>query len=76
MKWEGLSQEAKEVMDELGDFGPTVNASNRTVKGQMARWQDGEIYRVYHTSDYLRKIASACEEVADWLDKRAEEEGK
>jgi hypothetical protein len=30
--------------------------------------------KAYFSSDDLRQIAAACNEVADWLDKRAEDE--
>ena len=35
MKWEDLSELARDVMKDLGNFGPTVNAQAREVKGAM-----------------------------------------
>jgi len=55
-------------MEELGNFGPTVNAANREVKGYM---EDGKIY--WRSKD-LREIAESCIAVANWLDLRAEQQ--
>lgn len=63
------SSSATRWMTELGNFSPTVNVENRCVKGHLA---DG---RTYFDSDELRSIAKACNEVADWLDNRAKENG-
>ena len=66
--WRELSADTLAVMAELGNFGPTVNVSDRLVKGYM----DG---KVYWSSDDLRGIAAACTEAAAWLDDRANGEG-
>ena len=72
MEWiNGVSLNAKEVMDTLGNFGPTVNARQKQVKGYTMDSDTGECGNVYYSSDELRLIASGCTEVADWLDKRA-----
>lgn len=68
MKWEDLSIDARQWMRDLGEFGPTVHAAKREVKGYGI---DG---KTYYTSEDLRGIAAACTEVADWLDRRAESE--
>lgn len=65
MEWEDLSEYTRVTMEELGDFGPTVNVKNCEIKGYM---QDG---KVYWNSVDLRAIANSCIEVADWLDNRA-----
>ena len=76
MEWiNSISLNAKAVMDALGNFGPTVNAKDKQVKGYAMDSDTGECGKVYYTSDDLRHIASGCTEVADWLDKRAEREG-
>ena len=70
--WDELSENAKCEMLNLGNFGPTVHAANREVKGYMLD-PDGEAVNAYYTSDDLRQLASACVEVAEWLDERAAE---
>lgn len=75
MDWEkDVSEKARETMKFIGGFGPTVNAQNREVKGYMMVDDGG--YSVYIDSSRLREIAAGCNEVADWLDRRAECEGK
>lgn len=66
MQWEDISENAGYWMEFLGNFGPTVHVNNREVRGYM----DG---RTYLTSNDLRELAIALNEVADWLDKRAEQ---
>lgn len=70
MEWTDLSEKARDWMKDIGDFGPTVHAANREVKGSVAD-ESGELCKAYYTSDELRSLAAACTEVADWLDKRA-----
>jgi len=67
--WSNTSELARDVMNGLGDFSPTVRAGDCMVKGHMAS-EYGEDGRTYWTSDDLRRIAQACNEVADWLDAR------
>ena len=74
MEWEELSAKAQETMKFLGDFGPTVNAQNREVKGYMHDDEGGG--KVYLSAVELREMAASCIEVADWLDKRAEHASK
>lgn len=70
MDWEAISEKARDVMKELGHFGPTTRAEEGLVKGYMA-CDDGDDGRCYWSSDDLRKVAAGCIEVADWLDARA-----
>ncbi len=72
MEWiNDLSKNALETMEELGNFGPTVHAKYREVKGYKMDANDGECGKCYYNSTDLRNIAAGCIEVADWLDKRA-----
>lgn len=71
MDWDkDISTEAKGTMKFIGDFGPTVHAQSREVKGYMHDGAGGG--KVYLDAGELRVIAASCIEVADWLDKRAE----
>ena len=71
MDWDkDISNSAKGTMKFLGDFGPTVHAQNREVKGYMHDDEGGG--KVYLDAGELREIAASCNEVADWLDKRAD----
>lgn len=75
MNWEqDISWESQETMRFLGNFGPTVHAHNKEIKGYMLdSFGDGGC-KVYLTSRELREISLAFNEVADWLDKRAEKD--
>lgn len=75
MNWEDISENAGYWMEFLGTFGPTVHVNNREVKGYMLT-EGREDCRTYLTSSDLREFASALIEVADWLDKRAEQGNK
>lgn len=66
-KW---SDNAAEQMEFLGNFAPTVRPEAKEVKGYMLD-KDGDGVRVYLEPGYLRLIASACNEVAEWLEERA-----
>ena len=71
MDWDkDISNSAKGTMKFLGDFGPTVHAQSREVKGYMHDDEGGG--KVYLDAGELREIAASCNEVADWLDKRAD----
>jgi hypothetical protein len=72
VNWDDLSESARAALKDLGNFGPTVTASHRLVKGYMAN-DDGDTVSVYYTSRDMREMAKAFVEVAEWLDKRAEE---
>ena len=71
MQWEDLSDNAKEIMLNLGGCLPTETPSDRWVEG-WANGRYGETVTIGYSSHYLREMAAACLEVADWLDKRAE----
>lgn len=67
MDWKSdISSSTKEWMKFLGDFSPTVYTQTRELKGRI---RDD---KVYLDSGELRELAKACNEVAEWLDKRAE----
>ncbi len=68
-EWEDLSDNARDTMEGLGNFGPTSNPLNAEVKGYVA-CEPGEDGRTYYGPDDLREIAAGCIEVADWLDAR------
>lgn len=70
--WDELSDNAREFMRDLGNFGPTTNVGYREVKGYMLD-PDGDAGKVYYNSSDLRQMALAAVEVADWLDERAAE---
>ncbi len=63
-----MTVEELDALEFLGDFGPTVNVMDCTVKGSM----DG--YKVYLSSTELRQLATSLSSVAQWLDERATEE--
>ena len=69
-EWGKLPTNALDVMKELGNFGPTVNAAHREVKGYMLD-DEGDGVSRYWSSDDLRNIANGCNDVAEWLDQRA-----
>lgn len=70
MNWSELTQETRDVMEELGNFKPTNTSKNKEIKGYK---QDGEgTVSIYYNSSDLRIVAAACIEVAEFLDKRAE----
>lgn len=70
MKWDSLSNLTLSVMRNMGGFGPTSKPEDRQVKGYTIG-PDGEGGKSYYDSGELREIAAACNEAADWLDKRA-----
>jgi hypothetical protein len=71
MQWEDLSDNAKEIMLDLGNLLPKETPSDREVEGWVCG-EFGETVTIGYSSHYLREMAAACLEVADWLDKRAE----
>lgn len=71
MDWnKDLSETAKEWMEKLGDFSPTVNVRDKLIKGYMYDGS-GDDSRVYFDSSDLKGLAAACLEVSDWLENRA-----
>lgn len=71
MNWEDISDNAREVMKELGNFGPTRNPLEALIKGYMA-CEEGDDGRTYYDPTDLHKIAEGCMEVALWLIHRKE----
>lgn len=65
------SKLCNEWMRFLGNFGPTVHADRRQIKGYMIDPEDGEGGKVYLDSNELRALAEACIQMANWLDARA-----
>lgn len=71
MDWNtDISSLAKTWMKFLGNFGPTAKEESRELKGYMHNDEGGG--KVYLDAGELRELAAACNEVAAWLDKRAE----
>lgn len=68
-----LSKNAKVWMKFLGDFSPTSSEIRKELKGYMH--DEGGGGKVYIDAGELRELAQSCNEVADWLDKRAKENG-
>lgn len=68
-EWKELNPRTLELMDEFGNFGPTANPLEGTVKGYMLG-EDGEGGKTYFDSKDLREFAKAFEEVAAWLEDR------
>lgn len=73
MNWDDVSLFARQWMADLGNFSPTVHPEKREVKGWTHDYECGGVQKTYWTSEELRGVARACGEVADWLDKRANE---
>jgi len=73
-EWKDLAPATLEAMKTLGNFGPTVRKADRLIKGCMLTSDGSADFRVYFDSDELRAIAIACNEVAAWLDERANKE--
>lgn len=73
-QWEELSQNALNVMRDLGNFGPTIPPSKCEVKGYMLDAEDGGASKTYLDADNLRDYAEGLCEVADWLEERAAQE--
>lgn len=69
-EWKELSESALSTMQFLGNFGPTVHANQREVKGYMYDDEGGG--KVYLCSGELKTMAADLTEVAAWLDERAE----
>ena len=70
MKQQPISKEAESTLELIGDFGPTVHAEDRRIKGWVHS-EDGGRDKHYLDADQLREMAKHLVEVADWLDKRA-----
>jgi hypothetical protein len=72
MKWEDLSESARDAMRELGGFEPTRHPESKTLRGTMYDADYG-VDTAYFSCEKLREFAAAMVEVADWLEKRAQE---
>ena len=71
MEWDDVSEKSRDWLKLFGNFGPTVMADKRELKGWT---QDEEgVSKTYLSADELREAAAAFVEAADWLDKRAQE---
>jgi len=68
--WTEVSEVSRQWLKTIGDFGPTVHAKSRELKGYLHA-EEGEDGRTYIDANELRELAAACVEAADWLDKRA-----
>ena len=67
-----ISKVALAWMQLIGNFGPTVHADKRELKGYTMD-SDGDTVKTYYDSGELRELANSCIEVADWLDRRAQQ---
>lgn len=67
-----ISKGAQAWMQLLGDFGPTVRVDSMELKG-YTRDKDGDTVKTYYDSGELRELSAACLEVADWLERRAQQ---
>jgi len=65
-----LSVESQIWLKFLGDFGPTVNTADCLMKGWMS--DEGHVSSVYLNNQDFRSMAHAANEVADWLEARAD----
>ena len=70
MNWNDLSVSARNLMIELGHFGPTVTFKDKQVKG-WSRDEDNNTFKSYYSSDDLRQMSLDLKEVAAWLDLRS-----
>ena len=66
-----VSESSRGWMRTLGNFSPTVLTERREIGGVTVD-DDGELVKTYFDSKELRELATACIEVADWLDLRAD----
>lgn len=71
-----LSENCKEWMKVIGEFGPTVNIKEKLIKGSMYDFEEGYCIKTYFSADNLRELSNACQEMAKWLETRAKEGDK
>ena len=69
-QWNELPEKTLYWMKVIGEFSPTVHKDNCEVKGYTLD-EDGQGGKTYLTSTDLFEISVACEEVAQWLEDRA-----
>jgi len=67
-EWNDLSKNTLEQMVFLGSFSPTFRPDEGLIKGYMAD-EDGT-GKCYLDAADLKRLAEACLEVAEWLEKR------
>ena len=68
---ENLSPRALKTLELLGDFEPTSNPSKKSIKGCLMLSVGGRESQVYLTAKELRDMAGDFLEIADWLERRA-----
>lgn len=69
-QWEDLSEQTRQIMEDLGDYTPTVRKD--AVKGYIGGPdREGKDY-LYPW--HLRKMATACIEVAEYLEQFNQQE--
>ena len=73
MRWKDVSEKSRDWMVELGAFHPIRDPKEAAVKGWLLDYNVSGSASANLSSTDLREIATACIEVADWLDKRAAE---
>ena len=69
-QWNELPEKTLYWMKVIGEFSPTVHKESCEVKGYTLD-EDGQGEKTYLTSTDLFEISVACEEVAQWLEERA-----
>ncbi len=67
-----FTESEQETLNFLGNFQPTVNVLDCTVKGWITD-ACGDTYKTYLSSTELRDLAADLNSVAQWLDERATE---
>ena len=73
--WErDVSECARQTLDDLGNFGPTVNPALREVKGWLHDSDEGGVSKTYFAAAELRRMAADLHDVADWLDREVADE--
>jgi len=65
--------DSREALERIASLGPTRNPLERSAKGYVHRDDPEEDGRAYYDPEDLRVLGRACIELADWLDKTAEE---
>lgn len=68
---ENLSPRALKTLEFLGDFEPTSDPSKKAIKGWFMLSVGGRESQVYLNAKELRDMAGDFLEVADWLERRA-----
>jgi len=66
---ENLSPRALKTLEFLGDFDPTDDPSKKSMKGWIS--EGGRESRAYIDAKEFREMAGDFLEIADWLERRA-----